>query len=68
MKLSDFKKGDRVRYKGYRENYIYGVVSSVNKVCVFVKYDNADRVMKTGNEDYTSQATKPENLELVRSK
>lgn len=60
-RTSDFKKGDLVTYHGYG-NREYGVVSSVNDICVFVKYDNAVGAMVTGDEPYASQATDPRDL------
>ena len=69
MKVSDFKKGDRVTYVPLHaygdqshpdcEN---GVVSSVSENCVFVKYDNLVCIMKTGDEPYTAKATDPRDL------
>ena len=67
--LSDFTKGMRVRYvpahahgDTKHKDCQNGVVSSVSHKFVFVKYDNAMGVMVTGDEPYTSQATKPEDL------
>ena len=69
MILSDCKKGMRVRYipshaKGVRTHpdCKSGVVSSVNHKWVFVKYDNLERIMVTGDEPYTAQATDPHDL------
>ncbi len=69
MKTNDFKKGERVRYipshaKGdrFHKDCESGVVSSINDEFVFVKYDNAIMIMITGDEPYTAQATKPEDL------
>lgn len=69
MEISDFKKGDCVRYipthaneDPKHEDCENGIVSSVNKKYVFVKYDNAMCIMTTGDEPYTAAATKPENL------
>ena len=69
MKSSDFKRGERVKYipthaKGNRHHpdCETGVVSSTNKFVVFVKYDNADQIMVTGDEPYTAAATSPEDL------
>ena len=66
---ADFVKGKRVRYvPSYLEGDVHspecvdGVVSSVNDTWVFVKYDNLDCVMKTGDEPYTAQATDPNDL------
>jgi hypothetical protein len=69
----DFKKGDKVTYipshardtfnkRGSHPDIENGVVSSTNEKFVFVKYDNAACKMVTGDEPYTSQATKPEDL------
>ena len=67
--VSEFKKGDPVLYvpshacgDSQHPDCKRGVVSSVNDSRVFVKYDNLDCVMKTGNEPYTAQATDPVNL------
>jgi len=72
MQLSDFKKGQRVKYipthafgNSKHPDCENGVVSSVNNKYVFVKYDNAVMIMKTGDEDYTAQATSPENLIFI---
>ena len=69
MKTSDFKKGDHVTYipnHAFRnmnhKDCQDGVVSSTNELFVFVKYDNACMKMITGDEPYTAQATKVENL------
>ena len=69
VKISDFKKGDKVKYipthaNGDRKHKDCenGVVSSTNDRFVFVKYDNAMCIMTTGDEPYTAQATKPEDL------
>lgn len=61
MKLEDCKKGKRVMYvpQFARET---GVVSSTNDMVAFVKYDNAEQEMVTGDEPYTAQATDPEDL------
>ncbi len=69
MKTSDFKHGDFVTYIPHHaggnkncpdcEN---GVVSSITKMFVFVKYDNGDMKMLTGDEPYTAAATRPEDL------
>jgi len=69
MKTCDFKKGDLVTYipthacdnKDHLdcEN---GVVSSITKLFVFVKYDNNMCIMVTGDEPYTAQGTLPEDL------
>jgi hypothetical protein len=60
---SDFHKGMRVRYT---PTNIFGAVSSTNEKFVFVKYDNTECNMVTGDEPYTAQATKAEDLEVVR--
>jgi len=64
-----FKKGDRVLYiPSHAQGNIKhkdcqkGVVSSINDTFVFVKYDNLMCIMTTGDEDYTAQATCPEDL------
>jgi hypothetical protein len=69
MLPSDFHKGERVRYtpnhadgKTWHEDCQSGVVSSTNDKWVFVKYDNLDGRMVTGDEPYTAQATDPRNL------
>lgn len=69
MTTSDFKKGMFVRYVPTHadgdvnhKDCQNGVVSSVNERFVFVKYDNAACVMVTGDEPYTSQATRPDDL------
>ena len=65
---TDFKKGDRVVYTptmGPEKEC--GVVSSVNDTWVFVKYDNAQKIMRTGDEDYTAQATDPDDLRNIES-
>ena len=71
MDLADFKKGIRVRYVPSHahgdvshKDCQNGVVSSVNSRFVFVKYDNTMGIMVTGDEPYTSQATRPEDLRL----
>lgn len=71
MKISDCKKGDRVVYvpchaDGHRSHpdCEHGVVSSVNENWVFVKFDNLQRRMITGDEPYTAKAT--DAAELVR--
>lgn len=71
MKLEQFKKGYRVKYIPNHaegdENHSdckEGVVSSVNDSWVFVKYDNLEMRMQTGDEPYTAQATDPEDLIL----
>ena len=69
MKTEDFKHGDKVRYvPNHADGDIRhadcqdGVVSSTNEMFVFVKYNNAMCVMTTGDEPYTAQATKREDL------
>ena len=69
MKVEEFKKGDKVRYIPHHadgdsrhEDCENGVVSSTNEKIVFVKYNNAMCIMTTGDEPYTSQTTKPEDL------
>jgi hypothetical protein len=71
-KTSDFKKGQRVRYVPRHaegdENHKdcqEGAVSSTNDSWVFVKYDNLDCRMLTGDEPYTAQATDPNDLRLL---
>jgi len=66
---ADFHKGERVRYVPYHargdvDNQACqsGVVSSTNDKWVFVKYDNLDCRMVTGDEPYTAQATDPNDL------
>ena len=66
---ADFSKGERVRYLPLHadgdirhEDCQNGVVSSTNDRWVFVKYDNLDCVMVTGDEPYTAQATDPNQL------
>lgn len=69
MKTSDFKHGDLVTYipnhacgnKNHKDCK-KGVISSVNKRFVFVKYDNAVMTMITGDEPHTAQATRIEDL------
>jgi len=65
----DFKRGDKVRYvpnhadgDTQHPDCQNGVVSSTNEKFVFVKYDNAMCTMTTGEESYTAQATKRDNL------
>lgn len=59
MKLTDFKKGDRVIYTPTHE---HGVVISVTDKYVFVKYDTVDYEMATGDEPFAAKATSPEDL------
>ena len=68
----DYKKGDKVLYIPNHANgdathpdCMKGVVSSVNEKFVFVKYDNLMCTMTTGDEPYTAQATKRENLKCL---
>jgi len=42
-----------------------GVVSSTNDTWVFVKFDNLDMKMVTGDEPYTAQACDPRQLVTV---
>lgn len=62
-----FKKGDRVRYIGaFNAEPIKGVVSSTNEKYVFVKFDNAEHgMMTTGDEDFTAQSVKPQELQII---
>lgn len=62
--MNDFSKGDRVRYKKTGER---GVISSQNEYFVFVKYDNKECIMVTGDEPYTSQATVRSDLVKVQT-
>lgn len=62
MKTSNFKKGDLVTYIPTHGDCENGVVSSTNALFVFVKYDNACMKMHTGDEPYTAQATRIEDL------
>ena len=71
MSPGDFKKGQRVRYvprhahgDENHEDCQEGAVSSTNDRWVFVKYDNLDCRMITGDEPYTAQATDPNDLRL----
>ena len=66
---ANFKKGDRVKYipahavgNRHHRDCQSGVVSSTNEYFVFVKYDNASQTMKSGDEPYTAQATRAEDL------
>jgi len=72
VKTSMFKKGMRVRYIPIHangnirhEDCENGVVSSTNDQWVFVKYDNLDCKMVTGDEPYTAQATCPDDLAIM---
>ena len=69
MLTEDYKHGDKVLYvpNHANENRRHsdcqkGVVSSVNDNWVFVKYDCLACTMFTGDEPFTAQATKRENL------
>ena len=69
MKLSDFRKGNRVRYvpnhasgDTTHKDCQDGVVKRVSDQWVFVIYDNAEGTMFTGDEPFTAAATDPENL------
>ena len=71
LKLKDLKKGMKVRYipTHAKEDKNHpdcedGVVSSVGRVNVFVKYNNKMCIMVTGDELYTAQATDPNDLIL----
>lgn len=65
----EFEHGDKVRYipnhaDGDERNpdCQNGIVSSANEKFIFVKYDCLACTMTTGDEPYTAQATKRENL------
>ncbi|KKN07677.1 hypothetical protein LCGC14_1064500 [marine sediment metagenome] len=67
--MNDFKHGDTVRYIPNHANgdaqhpaCQNGVVSSTNDNWVFVKYNCLACTMFTGDEPFTAQATKRENL------
>jgi len=69
MKLTECKKGTRVRYvprhaegDTSHPDCQNGVVSSKNDTFAFVKYDNAMCTMVNGDEPYTAQATDPGDL------
>ena len=69
MRTTDFKHGDLVTYipgHAFRDkehpDCENGVVSSINNVFVFVKYDTSGRAMVTGDEDYMAEATSPGDL------
>jgi len=69
MRLDDFEKGMRVIYvpnhadgDANHKDCQKGVVSSKNDAWVFVKYDNLDMKMITGDEPYTANATSSDNL------
>lgn len=57
IKSTAFKPGDKVKYKPATSDHAnnYGVVTSINKAFVFVRY---------GNEP-TAKSTRPEDLELI---
>ena len=64
-----FNKGDRVIYvpkhaNGNRnhKDCEHGIVYSLTEEFVFVKYDNAECKMLTGDEPYTPRATKKDDL------
>lgn len=72
METKDFVKGEKVKYipnhaegNPKHPDCQNGVVSSINDTFVFVKYDNLMGIMITGDEPYTAQATKPEDLILI---
>ena len=67
--MEDYKHGDKVIYipnhvdgDVRHKDCQYGIVSSTNEHFVFVKYDCLACTMCTGDEPYTAQATKRENL------
>lgn len=68
--MASFNKGDRVRYIPNHANgdpqhpdCEDGVVKrSGDNGTIFVIYDNAEQIMRTGDEDFTAAGTKPENL------
>lgn len=67
--MNDYKHGDKVLYVPNHANGDIthpdcqkGIVSSTNEHFVFVKYDCLACTMCTGDEPYTAQATKRENL------
>jgi len=67
--MRDFKHGDKVRYIPNHANgdaqhpdCQNGVVSSVNNNWIFVKYDCLACTMFTGDEPFTAQATKREDI------
>lgn len=71
LELNDLKKGMRVIYVPFEaegnlmhESCRFGVVSSLGRALVFVKYDNAETKMITGDELFTAQPTRPEYLVL----
>lgn len=75
LTINDFEHGMSVTYIPNHANGDInhpdcenGVVSSTNDKFVFVKYNNGDCVIKTGDEPYTAQATKPENLVIQTTK
>lgn len=67
--MEDYRHGDLVRYipnhafgNAHHPDCQNGVVSSVTERWVFVKYDCLACTMYTGDEPFTAQATKRENL------
>ena len=67
--MNNFKKGDKVTFipnhafdDPNHEDCQDGVVSSVNDHYVFVKYNCALGEAITGDEPWTAQSTKRENL------
>ncbi len=67
--MKDFQHGDAVVYipnhangDSHHPDCRNGIVSSVSEKFVFVKYDCLACTMFTGDEPYTAQATKRENL------
>ena len=75
LTVNDFKKGMRVLYmpihahgNHHHPDCQAGVVSSCNAMNVFVKYDNRVMIMKTGDENCTSQATDPGDLLILAIK
>ncbi len=69
MKVTDFRKGEKVLYipchadgNKNHSDCEKGVVSSINKRFVFVKYDCLAMKMVTGDEPYTAAATRPCDL------
>jgi len=67
--MEDYKHGDKVIYiPNHVEGDVrhkdcqYGIVSSTNEHFVVVKYDCVSCTRCTGDEPYTAQATKRENL------
>ena len=64
--VKDFKKNDKVVYKSSYGKPEFGVVSSINEFYVFVKYHNPHCSILTGDAPYTAQATRPEELNLLK--